>query len=152
MQDWSEISRVDGRIHVGNEYPELVIIDDIDPQNPIQSIIPQQLLPNAQLIQLVSDINSILEICNKLDINIPKYRIVSELDSRSIHNLRDKLGRLVIMKELLHLPSWHAEKKRGVFLDLEDPADRIFLEKSSRNRSVIVQTVMNSSKDIINIL
>ncbi|MEE9441921.1 MAG: restriction endonuclease [candidate division Zixibacteria bacterium] len=146
-KDWRDASRVDGRIQIEGDSPDLIILDDMDPQNLLQTIFPQQLLPNAKLIQLANDIKGVLDICSQLSIHTPPFRIVHMCDSCSIQGLREELGQLVITKELFHLPSWHAEKRRGVFLDLDDSVDREFLKKSSRNRHLLVQSVVRTSQD-----
>ena len=146
---WSDTGRKDGKVTLGTFRPELVIFDDVDPRMPMSTAEPQTLLPDHRLIRFISDRNLVKQLCVHLGISTPKWVTVRRGSAISMHRLRDMLGRYIVAKDQHHLPSWHIEKRRCEFLDLEDSRHCSRLKSRTQLADTIMEELVSDSIDSV---
>ena len=145
--DWRKTDRLGGKISYRGEVAQLVILDDVDPQSSVRAVDPQLLLPDHRLVEFCGDVVAVLNLCKELGVATPKWQAFDPLSFNTLDGVQATLGRLVIAKDPVHLPSWHAEKRRGIFLDLQDGDDQQLLARLARHRPILVETAVTSSVD-----
>lgn len=146
-EDWSRTSRKRGLILYDEMAPDIIILDDVDPDHPILGQSPQLFLPNCEMIGMLSDRVTLKRECEQLNIPTASWLTIpagNEIDWKLLEN---KLGSLIIAKERFHLPSWHGRKRRCEFVDLGETSDKARLTKWASQSDLIVEEVITTSID-----
>jgi hypothetical protein len=145
--DWSKTEQKNGMIGFEGVVPEFIVLDDVDPEASIRVSFPQQMLPQPGLVEYVGNLVALRELCNQVGIRTTTWMTIAAGENVQNRSLIDNLGRLVVAKESRHLPSWHGNKKRAVFLDLEDRWDQRMLARIVQSRSILLESAVTTSVD-----